>query len=238
YKFPKEKPLQQTIGNWIADQLLAIGQMKEVSYRTEDGWTIYGNLRVPRLGADKTPAVILLHSGLCYRNSYYDLEIALARVGVAVLNIDWRGKGKSTGKGKYFELPKAERDKAYLDAKAGVDFLASQPDIDSNRVGIIGTVLGAKYAMGAAAEDPRIKTAVLLTGYIPTEKEKAYITAQKPPILYVTSSGHTSVTRSMTELYNLTKDKGSELMIYDGGAIGYQLFDLDSDLLPRIVKWM
>jgi dienelactone hydrolase len=180
----------------------------------------------------------LLHSGLSDRNVYSDLEVALARNGIAVLNIDWRGNGKSTNKGRYFDLTRAERDKGYLDALGAVNFLASQPNIDANRVGILGTVIGAKHAMAAAAEDPRIKTAVVLTGYIPTEKEKTYFTTQKVPVLYVTSTGHGPVTKSLTEMYTLTKDKGSELMTFSGGAIGYQLFKLDENLLPRVVRWM
>lgn len=237
-KFPKEKPLQEAIGDWISDKLLSTGTLTEVSFHTEDGWTIYGNFRVPQNASARIPAVILLHSGLSDRNAYHELEAALARAGLAVLNIDWRGKGKSTGKGKYFELSKAERDKGYLDAKGAVNFLTSQPGIDADRLGIMGTVIGAKYAMAAAAEEPRIKTAVVLTGYIPTEKEKAYVSTQRRPILYVTSRGHRAVTQAMTELYGLAKGDGSELVVYNGGAIGYQLFELDKGLLPRVVRWM
>ena len=237
-KYPKEKPLHDQVGDWISDQLLLTGRLSEVTFQTEDGWTIYGNLRVPEGDTRKLPAVILLHSGLSDRNVYSELEVALAKKGVAVLNIDWRGNGKSIGKGKYFELAKTERDKGYLDALGAVKFLASQPDIDSNRIGIVGTVIGAKHAMAATAEEPRIKTAVVLTGYIPTEKEKVYFTTQKVPVLYVTSTGHKPVTAALTEMYNLTKDKGSELLIFDGGAIGYQLFKLEDDLLARVVRWM
>jgi dienelactone hydrolase len=237
-KFPNEKPLQQTIGDWISDKLLSTGTLTEVSFHTEDGWTIYGNLRVPQNAAARVPAVILLHSGLSDRNAYHELEAALAQAGLAVLNIDWRGKGKSTGKGKYFELSKAERDKGYLDAKGAVNFLTSQPGIDADRLGIMGTVIGAKYAMAAAADEPRIKTVIVLTGYIPTEKEKTYVSTQRLPIFYVTSRGHRAVTQSMTELYGLSKGSGSELLVYNGGAIGYQLFELDKDLLPRVVRWM
>ena len=238
-KYPKEKPLHDQVGGWIADQVLLTGRLSEVTFQTEDGWTIYGNLRVPQgVARDKLPAVILLHSGLSDRNVYANLEVALAKSGLAVLNIDWRGNGKSTGKGKYFELSKAERDKGYLDARAAVNFLASQPNINANQIGILGTVIGAKHAMAAAAAEPRIKTAVVLTGYIPTEKEKAYFTTQKVPVLYVTSVGHRPVTQSLTEMYTLTKDKGSELIIFEGGAIGYQLFKLEEDLLPFVVRWM
>ncbi len=237
-KFLNEKPLQQTIGDWVSNKLLSTGTLIEVSFNTDDGWTIYGNFRVPQNAPARVPAVILLHSGLSDRNAYHDLEAALARSGLAVLNIDWRGKGKSTGKGKYFELSKGERDKGYLDAKAAVAFLASQPAIDADRLGIMGTVIGAKYAMAAAADEARIRTVIVLTGYIPTEKEKAYVSTQRLPILYVTSSGHRAVTQSMTELYELAKGGGSELLVYNGGAIGYQLFELDKDLLPRVVRWM
>jgi len=237
-KYPNEKPLHEAIGDWMADQVLSTGRLTEISFQTQDGWTIYGNFRVPQGVAGKLPAVILLHSGLSDRHAYHELEIELAKAGLAVLNIDWRGKGQSTGQGQYFELSRAERDQGHLDALAAVNFLASQPHIDASRIGILGTVIGARYAMAAAAEDPRIKTAVVLTGYIPTEKEKTYLTSRKPPVLYVTSRGHTRVTQALTELYNLTKESGSELLVYDGGAIGCQLFKLDENLLPRVVRWM
>ncbi len=238
-KYPKEQPLHDQVGEWLANALLMTGKLSEVTLQTEDGWTIYGNLRIPEgSSGEKIPAVILLHSGLSDRNVYSELEVALAHAGLAVLNIDWRGNGKSVGKGKYFNLSRAERDNAYLDAKAALKFLGSVPGIDVDRVGILGTVIGAKHAMAAAVDEPRIKTAVVLTGYIPTEKEKSYFTTQPVPVLYVTSTGHGPVTKSLTEMYNLTKNKGSELLTFPGGAIGYQLFKLDQELQPRIVRWM
>ncbi len=237
-KYPKEKPLHEAIGDWMGMKLLASGLLTEVTFPTEDGWKIHGNLRVPQSGAENYPVVILLHSGLSDRYAYHELEVALARAGLAVLNIDWRGKGESINKGKYFDLPKAERDQGHFDIKAAVKFLAAQPGIDANRIGVLGTVLGARYAMAAVAEEPRIKTAIVLTGYIPTAKEKEYLTTQKVPVLYVTSRGHSAVTQALTEIAQLTKDQGSELLIYDGGAIGYQLFKLDKNLAPRVVRWM
>jgi dienelactone hydrolase len=237
-KYPNEKPLHTAIGDWIAGQVLGAGRLTEVAFETEDGWKIHANLRIPQGRTEKLPAVILFHSGLSDRHAYHELEIELAKAGLAVLNLDWRGKGESTNKGKYFDLTRAERDKGYLDALAAIKFLAAQPMIDADRIGVVGTVLGARYAMAALAEDPRIKTGVVLTGYIPTAKEKEYLTTNKLPILYVTSQGHGAVTQALTEMYQLTKAQGSELMVYDGGAIGYQLFKLDQDLLPRVVRWL
>jgi dienelactone hydrolase len=237
-KFPNDTPLHAKIGDWVASQVLSTGGLTEVSFQSSDGWTIYGNLRVPQGKAEKLPAVVLAHSGLSDRHAYHDLETALAKENIVVLNIDWRGRGKSTGKGKYFELAKAERDKGHLDVLGAVNYLASLPGVDVNRIGVLGTVIGARYAMAALAEDPRIKTGVVLTGYIPTEKEKAYLTTQNVAVLYITSAGHRAVTQSLTDLYRLTRDKGSELIVIGGGAIGYQLFELDESLTPRVVSWM
>lgn len=238
YKHPNEKPLQESIGDWISDQVLLTGVLSEVSFTTEDGWEIHANLRIPQGREQKSPAVVLFHSGLSDRYAYQELEVALARNGLAVLNLDWRGKGKSTNKGKYFDVSREERNRGGLDAKAAVAFLASQPGIDAERIGVIGTVIGARYAMSALPEDPRIKTAVVLTGYIPTEQEKQYLTTHNVPVLYVTSNGHGPVTKALTEIHQSTRDRGSELITYDGGAIGYQLFKLDKNLLPRVVRWM
>jgi dienelactone hydrolase len=237
-KSPKEAPLQRRMADWIADQILLEGKLTEVSFQTEDGWTIYGNLRVPQGIAEKVPAVVLLHTSLSDRYVYHDLEIALAKKGLAVLNIDWRGKGKSTGKGRYSELSEDEHGKGPLDVLAAINFLASQPDIDATRIGILGAALGTKHAMGAAVDEPRIKTAVMLTGYYPTEREKTYLIAQKMPVLYIITSNVEPFAQEVTELYNLTKQGGSELLVYEGGGIGYQFFRLDNTLVPRIARWM
>ena len=235
---PKEVPLQRRIADWVADQILSEGKLTEVSFQTEDGWTIYGNLRVPQGIAERIPAVLLLHTSLSDRHVYHDLEIALAKKGLAVLNIDWRGKGKSTGKGRYSELSEDEHAKSPLDVLAAVNFLASQPNIDATRIGVLGAALGTRHAMAAAVDEPRIKTAVMLTGYYPTEREKNYLIAQKLPVLYIITSNVEPFAREVTELYNLTKQHGSELLVYEGGGIGYQFFRLDNNLVPRIARWM
>ena len=41
----------------------------------------------------------------------------------------------------------------------------------------------------------------------------------------------------MTALCQATQDKGSQLMVYEAGAIGYQLFRFDEQLMQRTVHW-
>jgi dienelactone hydrolase len=233
------EPLEQLIAGWIRRQLTAVGREREVSFTTEDGWEIFGNLLLPDHDGKPAPGAVLLHSGRSDRYVFAGLERLLVREGFAVLNIDWRGRGKSTNKGKYFDLSKEERANGKLDAKAAIDFLTSQAGVDRERVGMVGIVHGAEHAVRGSIGDSRVKALALLTGYVPMEQgEREYLISGNVHILYVTCTGHHQVTKTMRGLYEATPSKLARLLVYDGGAIGYQLFELDSGLEPSVVEWL
>ncbi len=235
-----EKPIEDVICNWIARQLKALGQLREVSFKTEDDWTIYGNLLIPETLAsgELAAGIVLLHSGWSDRFVFHSLERLFCKKGIAVLNIDWRGRGKSRGKGSFFALPKNERDNAHLDAKAALSFLAERPEVDARRLAILGTYIGAKFATAAALGDERIRALVMLSGFIPSQQEREQIAGFQFPTLFIGSSGFAPIAKAMADLHELTQARGSEIMIYDGGAIGYQLFEFDEGLEQRIVDWV
>lgn len=235
-----EKPIEDVICDWIVARLKSLGRVQEVSFKTQDDWTIYANLLVPERSGkeDRVPGVVMVHSGLSDRYIFHDLERLFVKNGMAVLNIDWRGRGKSREKGSFFTIPKDERDRAYLDVKAAVDMLAARPEVDAQKIAIIGTYIGAKFAAAAALGDPRIGAVVMLSGYIPSGKERDEMADITFPILFIGSRGFGAVTNAMSDLYELTRNKGSELILYDGGALGYQLFEVDETLERRIVDWV
>lgn len=236
---PEREPLEHTVVRWVQHSLASVGRAREVSFMTEDGWKIFGNLLLPDDRGEKAPGVVLLHSGRSDRYIFAGLERLLIRAGLAVLNIDWRGRGKSTNKGSYFQLSKAERANGGLDAKAAINFLASQPGVDAERIGVVGVIHGAEYAVRGSIGDPRVKAIALLTGYVPAdERERAYITSGQAHVMYVTCEAHRQVTKVMRSLYEQTPGKLTRLIVYEGGAIGYQLFELDDKLEPTIVEWL
>lgn len=233
------EPIDRTIAGWLRQSLSSVGRTREVSFPTEDGWQIFGNLLLPDPGERSAPGVILLHSGRSDRFVFADLERMLIRAGFAVLNIDWRGRGKSVNKGRYFDLSKQERFNGLYDAKAAIEYLAAQPGVDRDRIGMVGIIHGAEHAVRASIGDARVKSLALLTGYMPIdERERAYLTSGKVHVLYVSCTGHKRVTEAMRRLYEATPDKLTRLVIFEGGAIGYQLFELDEQFEPTIVEWL
>jgi dienelactone hydrolase len=238
-QFPQREALERTVAEWLRRELSSIGRAREVTLMTEDGWKIFGNLLLPDLDGEKAPGVILLHSGRSDRYVFADLERLLVRAGFAVLNIDWRGRGKSINKGRYFDLSKEERANGKLDARAAIDFLSAQIGVDRERIGLVGIIHGAEHAVRGSIGDPRVKALALLTGYVPIdEKESAYLTSGHVHVMYVTGKAHKHVTETMRWLYKATPDKLARLLVFEGGAIGYQLFELDEKFEPAIVEWL
>jgi dienelactone hydrolase len=109
---------------------------KEITYKTEDGWTISGTLRLPPGAGRNTqyPAMILLHEKEHDRNEFVGIgeDPGLAQVlptaGIAALNIDLHGRGLSMGDDQPVEYERHDfafstDENTYLDIKAGMEFL-------------------------------------------------------------------------------------------------------------------
>jgi len=239
-RFPNEEPIDFMLGEWLVARLRELGERREVSFHSPDGYTLHADLVLPDRASSerKAPGAVLLHSALGDRHIYESLSQSLAQNGIAVLNLDWRGRGQSIEKGYYFELPKADRENLPLDVRAAVDFLAAQEAVDPTRIGIVGLVLSAKYGMVAAASDTRVKTFVVLTGFLPGDAERATIDSLKVPVLYLLSGGRPRVTKAMMEHYALTRSYGSQVFLHSGGEHGFHLLEMDESLEKLIVRWL
>ena len=205
---------------------------------SNDGWELHGTRWIPER-PEPAPGVVLLHSGRSDRVVFARLERLLAERGLAVLNLDWRGRGRSTNRGSYMALSGDERAAGWRDAAAAFDHLAGCPGVDPDRLAAVGVIHGAEHAVRAALHDPRVRALVILTGYRPADSaEAAYLTSPRVDVLYVTSRAHTITSTAMRALYEASPSRRSRYVEYSGGAIGYQLFELDPGLEPAVVDWL
>jgi dienelactone hydrolase len=129
-----------------------------------------GTVTVPKDKGKKFPACIIISGSgpldrdgkiqnLGFSVQYKAIAHELSNSGILVLRYDKRGVGKSQG-----DFETASLSDLVSDAKAGISYLKSRKDVDTNRICLIGHSEGAIIAPMIAAEDGRIKAIVLMAG--------------------------------------------------------------------------
>lgn len=150
---------------------------EEVSYvSTAQGVKIAGTLTLPP-GPGPFPAVLLLSGSgaqdrdeaLMGHKPFLVIADHLTRKGIAVLRVDDRGVGGSTGR-----LFDADLEDNATDALAGVKFLLSRPDVAPKKVGLVGHSEGGWVAPIAAARSRDVAFIVMLAGPAVNGEELLY----------------------------------------------------------------
>lgn len=153
--------------HWLVLGLLiftsAFAQSETIVTFDNEGQQVVGTLTVPE--GSNYPLVLLFHG---FTGTRDELPIVddnetmfsrtarlLAEAGYASLRIDFRGSGESEG---------AWADTTFSgqisDALAALDYVTALPDVDGERLGVIGLSQGGLVA-ASIADDPRIASVVL-----------------------------------------------------------------------------
>ena len=117
------------------------------------------------------------------RPQYPGIAPVITGRGVATLTLDLRGRGKSIGKKEMHSFSPEEMSKVYLDVKAALDFISSQPALDSSRTGVIAAGTSAEAAMIACAGDTRVRAISLLSGRLSESANSRIAASPELPLL-------------------------------------------------------
>lgn len=123
----------------------------------------------------RVPAVAMVHgSGVAPRGIIGLYTGFFLDAGVAVLACDKRGNGQSSGPYPGERATTAAVDRYARDAEAQARFLAAQPEIDPQRVGLSGNSQGGWIAPFAASREPAVRWLLLLVPPTVTVTESDY----------------------------------------------------------------
>lgn len=143
---------------------------EDVTVPTPKGHTLAGTLTLPKGRAGKVPAVVTITgSGPEDRDEaigivkgyrpFRQVADTLGRHGIAVLRLDDRGFGGSTGN----HAAATSADFAD-DIRAALAYLRSRPEIDGTRLALVGHSEGGLIAPMVAATDKSLRGIVLMAG--------------------------------------------------------------------------
>ncbi|MFN7996319.1 MAG: alpha/beta fold hydrolase [Bryobacteraceae bacterium] len=140
---------------------------EEVAYEnTKAGVRLAGTLTLPRSPGPHPAVLLVTGSGPQDRDEaimghrpFLVIADYLTRRNIAVLRVDDRGVGKSTG-----NFQAATTSDFAADARAGVNFLKTRKEIDPKRIGLIGHSEGGIIAPMLAAQDSEVAFVVMLAG--------------------------------------------------------------------------
>lgn len=145
---------------------------ESVTVPTSMGHTLAGTLTLPAGASHAHPvaAVVTITGsgpedrdeaipGVAGYRPFRQFADSLGRRGIAVLRMDDRGFGASTG----VNATATSADFAQ-DIRAGLAYLRTRPEIDASRLALLGHSEGGMIAPMVAAEEPALRAVVLLAG--------------------------------------------------------------------------
>ncbi len=170
---------QQTLARLAAEPMEAkVEDMHEalpykkyrVTLRGLDGVHFRAWLALPVQGDGKAPLLPAIVSPPGYGGWQQSIMLSECMRGYAVLQVFPRSQGDSAELWKIdgpdkitWHLAKPEGayyQGAYADVIRGIDFLMTQPEVDHDRIALMGTSQAGGIALAVGAIDPRVKTVV------------------------------------------------------------------------------
>ncbi len=183
-------------------------------------------------------AVILLHKYKANRHRFDALIPSFQEKGWQILNVDLRGHGGSEGSVDSFT------DKDYAQMPIDVIALATWLKENHNPVEVVvfGESIGANAAIAAAAQSDKINGLIAIS---PGENYHSITTFDRArnvrvPVLYVTADDDTGSAAAFPTLLTKTATRQSdkELIEYETGGHGLDIFTSQPDLLGRVIAFI
>ncbi len=140
-------PLRRLLKRTPADLGVAF---EDVTFTTEDGIALSGWFIPPRNGR----TIIGCHGILDNREQLLEPAVILTRQGYGFLLYDARAHGASGGRHSTYGHDEIK------DVFAAVAYLEARPEVDAQRLGIIGNSLGGITAIRAAARLPQLRVII------------------------------------------------------------------------------
>lgn len=240
---------------------------EKIVLRTTQGFLAPGYLQLPPGAQTPSPCVLLLHGWSGSKESWYEddnyisggnVRKGLLEKGHAVFSLDAQCHGDRIAENDYAPVnhyadesqPVDQRRKGYftqreiyvqtvVDYRRVLDYLQTRPEIDADRMGVLGYSMGGTQAILLTAVEPRIQAAVACA--TPADPEKFSLLAPQNyvralgdrPLFLVAGDNDPMCTVAQSKaLFALLDSPAKQLRFYGGNH------RLTADFVPDAVDWL
>jgi dienelactone hydrolase len=189
------------------------------------------------------PGVLLLHQCNGDRKGWNELAQQLSAAGINVLTVDNRGFGESGGNPHDKNTPQQEgqieRTKWPGDFDLAYQYLASQPGVAKDRIGVGGASCGVDNSVKVAERHPEVKSLLLLSGPTDLAGRQFLRGATHLPLLAAIADDDEFKPSILTTewLYSLDGDHEKKFVHLATGGHGSEMFKPHPELVTAIVDW-
>ncbi len=137
---------------------------KKITFTNHFGITLAADMYTPKasLASEKLPAIAVAGPFGAVKEQASGLYAhEMAKRGYITIAFDPSFTGESGGQPRYMNSPDINTE----DFQAAVDFLSNQPNVDPEKIGIIGICGWGGWALNTAGIDTRIKATAVMTMY-------------------------------------------------------------------------
>jgi fermentation-respiration switch protein FrsA (DUF1100 family) len=184
---------------------------EEVVYENKEaGVKLAGTLTLPKSGGPFPAVILITGSGPQNRNEellnhrpFLVLSDYLTRQGIAVLRVDDRSVGNSTG-----NFSQATTEDFAGDVLAGIEYLKSRKEINPSQIGLIGHSEGGIIAPLVAVRSPDVAFIVMMAGPGITGEEIMYL--QSDLIARAEGASNETISRNgvlMRNIFSIVKEE-------------------------------
>ncbi|MFO7683649.1 MAG: alpha/beta fold hydrolase [Chloroflexota bacterium] len=229
------EPTETPVAESAADNASILGPIlsEAVVIEAADGLELDATFYAAE-GLEKAPGVILLHMLGSSRTIWETVGLAdvLAANGYAVLALDMRGHGETGGSQDWAQ--------AEDDIQRVWQYFVGRPEVDGEKTAVLGASIGSNMALIAAANEPTIRTAILLSpglnfrGVAPAERLPDY--GGRP--LFIVASEDDYYSMDSANKLAETAVGETEVKIYEAAGHGTEMFAPQPDLTALILDWL
>jgi pimeloyl-ACP methyl ester carboxylesterase len=194
---------------------------EDVVYENKTGIKLAGTITFPRGNGPFPVAIMITGSGpqdrdesLMGHKPFLIIADYLTRRGIAVLRVDDRGIGKSTGNSTQTTL-----DEMAGDVLAGVEYLKGRKEVNAKQIGVIGHSEGGIVGPLAASRSSDIAFVVMLAGTGVTGEQVMYL--QSELVIRASGGGQEAINKNhalqemLFTVLRSEKDEKDEKMVAD-----------------------